>query len=141
MRMFGERFPSMRQRKFTSLEDRGRASRDRAAASEMMDAQNEQIAAEAAVMLSIVPPAEAIGLAERLAASPAKTERQALSVNCNASSVSSVNRIGKIMESAGVCFIGGGIIGGPPEGDQSGPVKCRSVTCGRCGKIVSIPFG
>ena len=101
----------------TSLEGRGEASRERAAASGMKDASDKQIASEAAVILSVVPPGEAIGLAERFAVPIAKSGKHVLYVDCNAIGPSAVARIDKIMANAGIRFIDGGIIGSAPKGD------------------------
>jgi len=118
----GARLASHGATVLTSLDGRGAASRERATAGGMKPASDERIAAQAAVILSIVPPAEAVGLAERLAAPLANAVKPAIYVDCNAISVSAVTKIGKIMNQAGVHFIDGGIIGGPPEGDQPGPL-------------------
>jgi L-threonate 2-dehydrogenase len=105
----------------TSLEGRSPASQERAEAAGMRPASDEVIAAEAKLILSIVPPAEAINLAERLAIPLGRTKHRPTFIDCNAVSVSTVTKIGHAIEAAGVRFVDGGIIGGPPKGDDSGP--------------------
>jgi L-threonate 2-dehydrogenase len=104
----------------TSLQGRSPASIARAKAAGMHDASDAQIAAEASLLLSIVPPKDAIALAERFTAPLANSAHPAIFVDCNAISVTRVTQIGAILRDTR--FIDGGIIGGPPKADDAGPV-------------------
>ena len=68
-------------RVLTSLAGRSPATRGRAEASGMVDATDDQIAA-AEVILSILPPGEAVALAERLAPALARAAHGPIYVDC-----------------------------------------------------------
>jgi putative dehydrogenase len=102
----------------TILTGRSAESRARAAAAEMRDVPLAQIA-EADFILSIVPPGEAIHLAERLAPALRTASNKAIYVDCNAVSPDTVLRIERVVRKTGVGFVDGGIIGPPPEPDSS----------------------
>ncbi len=104
----------------TSLRGRSAASRARAQAAGMQDAEDERIAAKS-LILSVVPPAGAIGLAERFAGKIGCKGSRAVYIDCNAISVSTVKKIGHIIQSEGARFIDVGIIGAPPKDDDPGP--------------------
>lgn len=105
----------------TSLAGRSPASRARAEAAGMLHAEDEQIVEQAKLILSIVPPAEASALAERLAVPLGKTDRRPIFVDCNAVGVTTVTDIGRTIEAVGARFVDGAIIGFPPKGDDPGP--------------------
>src|SRR5262249_27542366 len=73
------------------------------------------------VILSIVPPGEAVPLAERLAAAIVKREKKPLVVDCNAVNVDTVLRIEEIIGSSQAPFVDAGIIGLPPQPGSKGP--------------------
>ena len=104
----------------TSLTGRSTASGERAAKAGMRDASDERIAA-ADIILSIVPPSEALALAQRLASSLTAAARKPLYIDCNAVSSEMVQRIGKVVAETGTPFADGGIIGGPPRAGYDGP--------------------
>ena len=109
----------------------------------MTDADDAQIA-EADFILSIVPPGQALSLAERLAPAMRAATRKPIYVDCNAVSPDTVLRIDRVVREAGATFVDGGIIGPPPEPDSSktriylsGPDagegrRCWSSTACRC---------
>ena len=103
----------------TSLRGRGPQTLRRAAAAKMQDADDDAIA-RADVILSILPPAEALALAERFAVPLSRVQRKATFVDCNAVNVETVLRISSIIEPTGASFVDGSIIG-PPPGPQGGP--------------------
>jgi L-threonate 2-dehydrogenase len=90
----------------------------RARAAGMADATDTQIV-EADFILSIVPPGQALALAERLAPAMRGARRKPFYVDCNAVSPDTVLRIGRVVEESGASFVDGGIIGPPPEPDSS----------------------
>ena len=86
--------------------------------------------AKAAIILSIVPPSEAFGLAERLAPILSAARTKPLYIDCNAVSSATVTRIGAVITAAGAPFADAGIIGGPPMVGYDGPsiyfLRCRT---------------
>jgi putative dehydrogenase len=98
----------------TSLTGRSQASVARAADAGMADASDEQIAASD-IILSIVPPGEALALAERLAPALRNAKTKPVYVDCNAVSPDTVLRIERVVRETGAGFVDGGIIGPPPE--------------------------
>ncbi len=104
----------------TSLAGRSAASAERARAAGMIDASDDEIAA-ADLILSIVPPAEAQVLAERLVPALAAAARKPVYIDCNAVNPQSVGRIADTLAPTGCDFIDAGIIGLPPREGQAGP--------------------
>ncbi|MDI4232295.1 DUF1932 domain-containing protein [Bradyrhizobium sp. Arg237L] len=107
-------------RVLTSLHGRSEASAKRAAASGMVAAADADIAA-ADIILSIVPPGEAIALAEQLAASIVKFRTRPVVVDCNAVNVETVQKVGEIIAASGARFVDGAVIGLPPKPGSAGP--------------------
>lgn len=107
-------------RVLTSLKGRSEATLKRAADAGMVGAEDDAIA-DADIILSIVPPGEAVTLAERLAASIVKRAKKPVVVDCNAVNVDTVKRIEEIIGSAQAPFVDGGIIGFPPQPGGKGP--------------------
>jgi 3-hydroxyisobutyrate dehydrogenase-like beta-hydroxyacid dehydrogenase len=98
----------------TPLEGRSAASRERAKAAGMVGVGLSDVV-RADIVLSILPPAQALPLAERIAAAARGASGKPLYVDCNAISPASALRIGAMLETAGCPFVDGGIIGGPPR--------------------------
>ena len=107
-------------RVLTSLAGRSPATAERAAAAGMIAASDAEIAA-ADIILSIVPPGEAVALAERLAGAIAAAAKKPVFVDCNAVNVATVETIARIIASAGAPFVDAGIIGLPPKPGTTGP--------------------
>jgi len=104
----------------TLLEGRSMASRKRAAAAGIQGATLDEIAA-AGMLLSIVPPGEAVALAKALLPRIAAQGGRTLYVDCNAVSPRTVKGIAALANGAGVAFVDAGIIGGPPQDGVEGP--------------------
>jgi 3-hydroxyisobutyrate dehydrogenase-like beta-hydroxyacid dehydrogenase len=92
------------------------------------------------ILLSIVPPAEALGIARRTAAALRTAPSPLVYVDCNAISPRTTCEVGDIVGAAGAVFVDGGIIGPPPKpGDGktrlyvSGVEAARVVTLARPG--------
>jgi L-threonate 2-dehydrogenase len=102
----------------TLLAGRSGATAARARAAGMVDATHDQIAA-ADFILSIVPPGQALDLAESLAPAMRAATRKPVYVDCNAVSPETVARIDRVVRQAGAAFVDGGIIGPPPVADSS----------------------
>src|SRR5262245_18252344 len=96
-------------------------SANRARAAGMVPVDIEQ-AAEADLVLSIVPPAAALSVAEQLASVLIRTRRKPVYADCNAVSPRTVERIADIIAKAGSDFVDVGIIGGPPKAGAKGPI-------------------
>jgi putative dehydrogenase len=105
-------------RVLTSLAGRSEASRTRAAASGMADASDDEIAA-ADIFLSVVPPGDALALAQRFRPVFEAAAKQPIYVDCNAVSPISLLDIATSIDRTGALFVDGGIIGGPPKQDYS----------------------
>jgi 3-hydroxyisobutyrate dehydrogenase-like beta-hydroxyacid dehydrogenase len=106
----------------TSLVGRSAASARRATEAGMTAVESDRGLVEGVdIVLSIVPPGEAVGLAERLLPLLATAPRKPLVIDCNAINPATVTRIAAILAPSGVAFADGGIIGGPPKLDGPGP--------------------
>jgi 3-hydroxyisobutyrate dehydrogenase-like beta-hydroxyacid dehydrogenase len=104
----------------TSLTGRSAGSRARAEACGMRHAEEAEIVERSKIILSIVPPADAVAVAERFAG-PLKGKGRVVFADCNAISVPMVAKIAGLVEGAGAGFVDGAIIGLPPKGDDPGP--------------------
>jgi len=117
----GTRLVERRVRVVTSLKGRSQASAERAKTAGMVPVEDAEIA-QADFVLSIVPPKEALPLAERLAPSLRAANKKPLYVDCNAVSPETVEKIAAVIAATGCPFADGGIIGGPPRVGYDGPV-------------------
>ena len=104
----------------TDLSGRSAASRRRAAEAGMRSADLTELGS-ADLFLSIVPPGEALALAERAAGAWRDLPRRPYFADCNAISPRTAEKIGRALASAGVSFTDAGIIGGPPRQGAKGP--------------------
>ena len=104
----------------TSLDGRSAATVRRAEAAGMTAANDEEIAG-VDIILSIVPPAEAISLAQRLADAVARSKCNPVYVDCNAVNVTTKEKIAAIAAAGGARFVDGAIIGSPPKPGDAGP--------------------
>jgi 3-hydroxyisobutyrate dehydrogenase-like beta-hydroxyacid dehydrogenase len=104
----------------TALAGRSEATVARAKAAGMVGASDEQIAASD-IILSILPPGDALGLAERLAPVLRAAAKKPVFVDCNALDPATVLRIARVVQETGATFVDGGIVGGPPKAGYNGP--------------------
>src|SRR5271154_1304812 len=106
----------------TSLKGRSAASVARAqlAGAESFD-DDRALLDGADFMLSVVPPGEARALARRLAPALQAVARKPVYVDCNAVAPQTAQDVASIIAPTGCPFADGGIIGGPPKGEESGP--------------------
>ena len=116
----GERLSRQDARVLTSLAHRSAATVERAKRVGMIDADDDEIAA-ADFILSIVPPKDAVALAQRFQGPLQRSAKKAVYVDCNAVSVDTVAVIEKLIAASGARFVDGSIIGAPWRPDQSGP--------------------
>ncbi len=104
----------------TWLSGRSAASAERARRAGMAASDEGGIAA-AQFILSIVPPGDALALAERLAPTLRAAPVKPVYMDCNAVNPETAARIAAVVEATGCPFIDGGIIGGPPAPGSKGP--------------------
>jgi 3-hydroxyisobutyrate dehydrogenase-like beta-hydroxyacid dehydrogenase len=123
----GARLVERGLRVVTSLAGRSEASAKRAAAAGMVAVSEEEVA-RADYFLSILPPSDALGLAERMAALIGKSNHKPIYVDCNAVSPPTKVEIGNVITEAGAPFVDGSIIGAPPKDGYDGPAIYASGT-------------
>ena|SRR5215213_3494052 len=104
----------------TSLAGRSEASAKRARDAGMRPVSDEEAAA-ADFFLSIVPPGDALQLAEKFAGIIKRGNRKPIYVDCNAVNPETAVRIGDVISESGAPFVDAGIIGGPPRRDGYRP--------------------
>lgn len=104
----------------TSLDRRSQASVARASAAGMIAASDAEIA-QADFLLSIVPPKEALPLAQRLAPALRAANSKPVYVDCNAVNPQTASRVADVIAETGCPFADAGIIGGPPRAGYGGP--------------------
>jgi 3-hydroxyisobutyrate dehydrogenase-like beta-hydroxyacid dehydrogenase len=104
----------------TSLKGRGASSAERARRAGMVVIEDDEALLDgASLMLSILPPSEAVSLAERLAPALARRGNGLVYADCNAVAPETARRIGEIVAKAGARFVDIGIVGGPPRDGYS----------------------
>ncbi len=105
----------------TCLDGRSNLTRLRALESEIREVGfYDDLVKEADLVLSVLPPGEAVPIAERVARALTRTGARLTYVDCNAVSPKTACRIDAIIREAGSAFVDAGIIGGPPSGPNSG---------------------
>jgi L-threonate 2-dehydrogenase len=102
----------------TSLAGRSAESVKRAREAGMQAAENRAVA-EADFLMSIIPPGEALALAQRLAPVLSAANSKPVYVECNAVSPATMLRIADVVTATGCPFVGAGIIGPPPKPGSS----------------------
>jgi putative dehydrogenase len=98
----------------TRLGGRSAASRARAERHHISDASDAEFV-QADLILSILPPKDAVAIAEELAPALRAAGRKPVYVDCNAVSPDTAKRIGEVLAGSGVDYVDGGIMGGPPR--------------------------
>ena len=104
----------------TSLQGRSAATQGRAEAAGMTPATDEALAA-ADLILSVVPPDQAVPLARRLAASIGRVESAPIYVDLNAINPATAREVAQALAGSKARFVDGSIIGLPPKPDSDGP--------------------
>jgi putative dehydrogenase len=100
----------------TSLAGRSAASAARAEkAGAIPVSTDDELVGQVNFILSIVPPGDAVALAERLAPALKRAKRKPVYVDCNAVSPQTAERIGAALEGTGCPYVDAGIIGPPPS--------------------------
>jgi L-threonate 2-dehydrogenase len=104
----------------TSLTGRSADTIARAKKYGLTAASDEEIAATDFI-LSILPPGDAVALAQRFAPALTASNSKPLFVDCNAVSPRTVERIAAVIAPTGAPFVDAGIIGSPPKPGDAGP--------------------
>jgi L-threonate 2-dehydrogenase len=86
----------------------------------MVAASDEEIAS-ADFILSILPPGDALSLAQRLAPALMASNAKPVYVDCNAINPATVERVAAVIAPTGCAFVDCGIIGPPPRGKDFSP--------------------
>jgi 3-hydroxyisobutyrate dehydrogenase-like beta-hydroxyacid dehydrogenase len=107
-------------RVLTSLSGRSAATAERARAAGMENVPLETIAS-ADLILSIVPPGEAVALAEGCVTVLRESRHKPVFIDCNALSPKTKEQVALTLAGTGCDFIDGAIIGGPPRPGEKGP--------------------
>ena len=110
----GWRLTEHKVKVLTSLAGRSAACEARAGAAGMTAVADAQLT-ESDFLLSIVPPGDALGLAQRLAGVLTAANKKPVYVECNAVSPRTMLEIADVVGSTGCPFVGAGIIGPPPK--------------------------
>ncbi|MGO9048547.1 MAG: DUF1932 domain-containing protein [Xanthobacteraceae bacterium] len=116
----GKRLATHGVRVLTSLAGRSEATAARAREAGMVAASDEDIAG-ADFVLSILPPGEALALAQHFAPVLTASNAKPVYVDCNAINPATVERVAAAIAPTGCPFVDAGIIGAPPEGEDAGP--------------------
>ena len=104
----------------TSLDGRSEETRARALAAGMAAATDQDIA-RADFVLSILPPGDALSLAQRFVPALTASNAKPVYVDCNAINPKTVERVAASIAPTGCPFVDAGIIGQPPKPGDSGP--------------------
>lgn len=104
----------------TSLTGRSAETATRAKTYGMTAANDEEIAA-ADFILSILPPGDAVGLAQRFAPALKASNSKPVFVECNAVSPPTAEKVAAVIAPTGSPFVDAGIIGAPPKTGDAGP--------------------
>jgi hypothetical protein len=116
----GRRLVERGAKVLTSLAGRSAGSAARAREAGMVAASEPEIAA-ADFILSILPPGEALPLAERLAPALTASNRKPVYVDCNAINPATVERVAFAIAPTGCAFVDAGIVGAPPKSQPNPP--------------------
>ena len=110
----GKRLADNGLKVLTSLAGRSAETAARAKAAGMADASDKEIAA-ADFILSILPPGDALALAERFAPALQASNAKPVYVDCNAINPATVERVMAAIAPTECPFVDAGIIGSPPS--------------------------
>ena len=116
----GKRLSDKGLKVLTSLKGRSQDTQARAKEAEILDAGDEEIAASDFI-LSILPPGDALSLAQRFAPALKASNSKPVYVDCNAINPVTVNRVAAAISPTDCPFVDAGIIGSPPRPGDAGP--------------------
>ncbi|HEX3504427.1 MAG TPA: DUF1932 domain-containing protein [Xanthobacteraceae bacterium] len=104
----------------TSLKGRSADTQARAKSAGMSDAGDEEIA-RSDFILSILPPGDALALAQRFVPALTASNSKPVYVDCNAINPKTVEKVAAALAPTGSPFADAGIIGQPPKPGDAGP--------------------
>jgi 3-hydroxyisobutyrate dehydrogenase-like beta-hydroxyacid dehydrogenase len=104
----------------TSLNGRSQETAARAKAAGLIAASDEEIAGTDFI-LSILPPGDAVALAERIQPALKASNSKPIYVDCNAINPKTVDRVAAVIAPTDCPFVDSGIIGSPPKPGDAGP--------------------
>jgi 3-hydroxyisobutyrate dehydrogenase-like beta-hydroxyacid dehydrogenase len=104
----------------TSLTGRSAETAARAKSAGLSVASDEEIAASGFI-LSILPPGDAVALAERFQPALTASNAKPVYVDCNAINPKTVDRVAAVIAPTDCPFVDSGIIGSPPKPGDAGP--------------------
>jgi putative dehydrogenase len=116
----GKRLADKGLKVLTSLKGRSLDTLARAKEAGIIDAGEEEIAASDFI-LSILPPGDALSLAQRFAPALKASNSKPVYVDCNAINPVTVNRVAAAIAPTDCPFVDAGIIGSPPKPGDAGP--------------------
>lgn len=109
----------------TSLEGRSALTRTRAAEAGMRDAGGlTALVEQSGLLLSVLPPADAVSVAEEVADAMARTGARPVFAECNAVAPRTAERAATLIGDAGALVIDAGIIGPPPAPGSRTRIYC-----------------
>lgn len=109
----------------TSLEGRSALTRTRAAEAGMRDAGGlTALVEQSDLLLSVLPPADAVSVAEEVADAMARTGARPVFAECNAVAPRTAERVATLIGDAGALVIDAGIIGPPPAPGSRTRIYC-----------------
>ena len=109
----------------TDLTGRSELTRLRAAEAGIRDAGSiDALVEECGLLLSVLPPSEAVSIAEDVAGAMARTSARPTFVECNAIAPQTVVRIATLIADTGAPFVDAGIIGSPPSPGSDTRIYC-----------------
>lgn len=118
----------------TYPEGRSSGRRERAAAVGIREVDLPALV-EAEIILSIVPPSQAMEVADSVATAMRASQSSAIFVDCNAISPQTMRSVAQPFENTGAKVLDGCIIGGPPKAGNPGP---RFYLSGGAKEIVAV---
>jgi L-threonate 2-dehydrogenase len=116
----GKRLTENRVTVLTSLDGRSEETRARAKTAGMTAAKDDDIA-RADFILSILPPGDALSLAQRFVPPLRASNAKPVYVDCNAINPKTVERVAAVIAPTECAFVDAGIIGQPPKPGDAGP--------------------
>jgi L-threonate 2-dehydrogenase len=116
----GKRLVDSGLKVLTSLKGRSPETAARAKSAGMSVANDEEIAASDFI-LSILPPGDAVALAERFQPALKASNAKPVYVDCNAINPKTVDRVAAVIAPTDCPFVDSGIIGSPPKPGDAGP--------------------
>jgi len=116
----GKRLADNGVKVLTSLTGRSEETATRAKAAGMAAVGDEEIAA-CDFILSILPPGDAVALAERFQPALKASNAKPVYVDCNAINPTTVDRVAAVIAPTDCPFVDSGIIGSPPKPGDAGP--------------------